>query len=207
MDRDVGLPRADQGVLAVRCCRRSGRSISSFSERMFGVAPAARRRRWPCIDLHCTSARRCTITFGFGKDDVSDAHGRPLEHGAAQSGAIGRDHSTISGDGRGTLQRRQFDELRLPLGSTEQHGPHLPLNTDTLIAEALTARIVARCGHIYDLWQLPALPVGLSREHAWAPGTVSHSVAAMTSLLRGKADEIVRSLPATQSADRQRAWW
>lgn len=86
--------------------------------------------------------------------------------------------------------------LCLPLGSTEQHGPHLPLDTDTVIAETLTERIVARWGEAYDLWQLPTLPVGLSREHDWAPGTVSHSVTAMTALLREKADEIVRALPA-----------
>ncbi len=86
--------------------------------------------------------------------------------------------------------------LCLPLGSTEQHGPHLPLDTDTVIAGALTERIVARWGGSYDLWRLPVVPVGLSREHAWSPGTVSHSVADMTALLRAKAGEIVRESPA-----------
>jgi creatinine amidohydrolase len=85
--------------------------------------------------------------------------------------------------------------LCLPLGSTEQHGPHLPLETDTVIAVALTERIIARWGETFDLWQLPAVPVGLSREHAWAPGTVSRSVAAMTDLLRNTAAEIVRVSP------------
>ena len=85
--------------------------------------------------------------------------------------------------------------LCLPLGSIEQHGPHLPLDTDTVLAEAFTQAIIARCGDKYDLWQLPALPIGLSLEHAWAPGTMSLTVDTMTALLRNIASEIARALP------------
>ena len=48
--------------------------------------------------------------------------------------------------------------LCLPLGSMEQHGPHLPLDTDLVIAEAFTKAIIEKHGDTFDLWQLPALP-------------------------------------------------
>jgi creatinine amidohydrolase/Fe(II)-dependent formamide hydrolase-like protein len=85
--------------------------------------------------------------------------------------------------------------LCLPMGSLEQHGPHLPLNTDTVIAEAFTRRIVERWSGTYDLWQLPSVTIGLSREHSWAAGTLSVSVSAITDWLRELAREIVRALP------------
>ena len=91
---------------------------------------------------------------------------------------------------------RASSVLCLPMGSMEQHGPHLPLNTDSVIAEALTQRIVARWGPEHDLWQVPVVPIGLSREHDWAPGTFSLSVSGMADYLRELGGAIVRALPA-----------
>ena len=86
--------------------------------------------------------------------------------------------------------------LVLPIGSMEQHGPHLPLDTDAILAERLAEAITARFGEAFDLWQLPPLSLGLSREHAWTAGTLSLSVTGMTAYLRELAREIARALPA-----------
>jgi creatinine amidohydrolase/Fe(II)-dependent formamide hydrolase-like protein len=85
--------------------------------------------------------------------------------------------------------------LILPVGSIEQHGPHLPLNTDVVIAEGLASRIVARWGEALDLWRLPTVPVSLAREHEWAAGTLSLSTDGMTALLRDFGRTIARALP------------
>jgi len=90
--------------------------------------------------------------------------------------------------------------LCLPLGAIEQHGAHLPLNTDVVVAEELTRALVARAGEELDLWQLPTFPIGLSREHDWAPGTLSLSVASFAGLLKELARELVRALPARNLA-------
>src|SRR5262245_53974572 len=57
----------------------------------------------------------------------------------------------------------------LPLGSTEQHGPHLPLDTDTRIGDALADRLCAAVG---DALACPTLVVGCASEHLGFPGTL-----------------------------------
>ena len=86
--------------------------------------------------------------------------------------------------------------LCLPLGAIEQHGPHLPLNTDLVIAENVVRLMAERFGDEFDLWTLPAIPVGLSREHAWAPGTLTLNVQSFAAMLRDLAADLARSLPA-----------
>ena len=60
--------------------------------------------------------------------------------------------------------------LVIPLGSTEQHGPHLPVTTDTDIAVAIAEGAAARDG---GLTLAPAVAYGASGEHQGFPGTLS----------------------------------
>jgi creatinine amidohydrolase len=77
----------------------------------------------------------------------------------------------------------------VPLGSTEQHGPHLPLGTDTDIAVALADRLADGRD---DVVVAPALPYGSAGEHAGFCGTLSIGAAALERVVV----ELVRSADA-----------
>lgn len=81
----------------------------------------------------------------------------------------------------------------LPLGAIEQHGPHLPLNTDMVVAESVAKSVVAKYGSQYDSWLLPTLPFTKSNEHAWSAGTIWLSASTLLSVI----DDIARCVRAT----------
>nr|UPI48962.1 creatinine amidohydrolase [Micromonospora sp.] len=80
----------------------------------------------------------------------------------------------------------------VPVGSTEQHGPHLPLSTDTVIAQAVAERTADALGDQPGgaVLVAPAIAYGASGEHAGFPGTVSIGHEALHTVLV----ETVRSL-------------
>src|SRR5688572_4174738 len=81
--------------------------------------------------------------------------------------------------------------LVVPVGSCEQHGPHLPLHTDTVIATALARELAARRD---DCVVAPPLTITASGEHQGFAGTLSIGNAAMADLVI----ELVRSAEWSQ---------
>jgi creatinine amidohydrolase len=77
----------------------------------------------------------------------------------------------------------------IPVGSLEQHGPHLPLGTDSIIAEELANK----AGEILNIPVMPTIPIGFSEEHKDFPGTVYVS----ESRLKDYIEDVCRSLADT----------
>jgi creatinine amidohydrolase len=114
--------------------------------------------------------------------------------------------------------------LAVPVGSCEQHGPHLPFGTDTLVAQALADRLAERLDGVVVA---PAVTVSASGEHRGFAGTLSIGTDATTTLLvelarsadwaaglvlvnghGGNAEAVRRAVAQTRTEGRRMiAWW
>lgn len=80
-----------------------------------------------------------------------------------------------------TFDAHPSDVGLLPVGATEQHGPHLPAGTDTILATAISEAVSVRTGAVV----LPPVPVGCSYGHGHKlPGTLSASPEALAAHVR-----------------------
>lgn len=76
----------------------------------------------------------------------------------------------------------------IPLGATENHGPHSPLGTDTIIATGVCRRL----GPALDALVAPVLPFGHSPHHSSFPGTISFPNRLVADIVGGTAFELAR---------------
>ena len=74
------------------------------------------------------------------------------------------------------------DLALLPVGSIEQHGPHLPLDVDAYDADRLAREVAASCTDPKPL-VLPVIPYGVAYHHLDFPGTISVSPKALSQIV------------------------
>lgn len=98
------------------------------------------------------------------------------------------------------LSRAEFEALDrgrtvliLPIGATEQHGPHLPVSVDADLVEAVAERALALVDTDLPLLSLPALVYGKSNEHGTIPGTLSLSAETLMHVVRDIGASLART--------------
>lgn len=97
------------------------------------------------------------------------------------------------------MTREQIAEIAphstviLPTAATEQHGPHLPILTDSLACETIALRAAERAANSIAITVAPLLPYGSSHHHLDFPGVMSLSGELFTRAVYGLCESLTRS--------------
>ncbi|MEB3300723.1 MAG: creatininase family protein [Cyanobacteriota bacterium] len=79
-----------------------------------------------------------------------------------------------------------------PMGSLEQHGPHLPLGTDALFADRLVEAVIEALPTELPIWRLPVQQIGFAPEHQGFAGTFSLRAEQLIHLVEAVGSELAR---------------
>jgi creatinine amidohydrolase len=82
-----------------------------------------------------------------------------------------------------------FNTVVFAVGSNEQHGPHLPTSTDSLIGDAFVNKVAAKLGNAL---QAPSINIGCSDHHMVLPGTISLKPDTLKGLIRDYCVSLAR---------------
>jgi creatinine amidohydrolase/Fe(II)-dependent formamide hydrolase-like protein len=126
-------------------------------------------RSWEKMDVLKDPAVGATFPFEF---DPSTS-GNGVNHNLKPSGAAGYLWGELTWR-QARMRIKKMDVALLPVGAVEQHGPHLPLDTDAFDADYLARRVAEACSDPKPL-VLPLIPYGVSYHHTDFTGTVGIS--------------------------------
>lgn len=87
------------------------------------------------------------------------------------------------------VMEKGYTTAVIGIGSTEQHGPHLPTKTDTLIGENIALRVAAKLGKAL---QAKTICVGCSEHHLAFPGTISLKSQTLKNIIEDYTDSLIK---------------
>ncbi len=99
----------------------------------------------------------------------------------------------------GELTADQINEIKknvemvlLPMGSAEQHGSHLPISTDSIIAYEISREVAKRISSKFTVLVAPLIPIGKSIEHMSFGGTITFETETLTRVVKDVCKSLVK---------------
>ena len=88
--------------------------------------------------------------------------------------------------------KKNVEMVLLPMGSTEQHGSHLPISTDSIIAYEISREVAKRISSEFTVLVAPLIPIGKSIEHMSFGGTITFETETLTRVVKDVCKSLVK---------------
>jgi len=131
----------------------------------------------------------CTTQTLRSQPNISNSEEEEMQSKAVDSARSIRMAEMTSPDIKSAI-KQGYTTVVVAVGSTEQHGPHLPTMTDTRIGDEVAHRVAMKLGHTL---QASTITFGCSRHHLAFPGTISLRDETLRMIILDYIDSLIRS--------------